>query len=82
METSDSISIPALVLAVLSFIISLAWNDAFKNFFQKSSPWTRKYGPWGYAIFVTLTGIAIVYLLNVFVFSKTDIEVEKENTIL
>lgn len=51
-----------LIIGALTLSASLAWNDAFRSFFE-NTPYLRKYGPWLYAIGVTL----IVYLLIKFI---------------
>jgi hypothetical protein len=61
-------SIFGIIIASISFVISLAWNDAFKNFFSKSTPIIRKYGPWGYAIAVSILGIFIINMLVKYIF--------------
>ena len=54
-----------ILVASFVFIISLAWNDAFKSFFSTSTPLLKKYGPWAYAISVTAVGfIAIQFVSN------------------
>ena len=52
-----------IIAAALTLVISLAWNDAFKNFFSKSTPFLRKYGPWGYAISITILGAILLRLI-------------------
>ena len=52
-----------LIIASLSFVIALAWNDAFQNLFE-SVPYLKKKGPWIYAVLITLIGIAIIYILQ------------------
>ena len=78
---NNDMSATALIMAALTFVISLAWNDAFKSFFQKSTPWLRKYGPWAYAIFVTIIGLLAVFSVNRYVANNnenppTDVENE------
>ena len=54
-----------ILVASFIFIISLAWNDAFKSFFSTSTPLLKKYGPWAYAITITCIGfIAIQFVSN------------------
>ena len=57
-------SLFAILVGSIAFVISLAWNDAFRNLFMHSSPRIKKYGPWGYAIFVTIIGIVAAQLLK------------------
>ena len=54
-----------ILVASFIFIISLAWNDAFKTFFSTSTPMLKKYGPWAYAVTVTAVGfLAIQFVSN------------------
>ncbi len=55
-----------ILIAAITLVISLAWNDAFKNFFSKSTPFLRKYGPWGYAIGITLLGAVIIRMIYLY----------------
>ena len=55
-----------VLIAAITLVISLAWNDAFKNFFSKSTPFLRKYGPWGYAIGITLLGAFIIRMIYLY----------------
>lgn len=48
-----------LMLGALAMISALAWNDAFRNFFQQY-PSLKTYGPWVYAIVVTLLVIILM----------------------
>lgn len=52
-----------LLLSSLGMITALAWNTAFQNFFN-SEPVLKKYGPWVYAIVVTIITILLVILLT------------------
>lgn len=56
-------SLAGILTAAFIFIISLAWNDAFKNFFKTATPWLKRYGPWAYAISVTVIGFAGIHFL-------------------
>ena len=56
-------SLIGILTAAFIFIIGLSWNDAFKNFFSTSTPYLKKYGPWGYAIGVTIIGIFSIQFL-------------------
>jgi len=53
----------SLIISALGVITALAWNTAFQNFFD-SKPLLKKYGPWIYAIVVTIIAILIVALLE------------------
>ena len=58
-------SLVGILTAAFIFIISLAWNDAFKSFFNTATPWLKRYGPWAYAISITVIGFAgIQFLYN------------------
>ena len=67
-------SLFAILVGSIAFVISLAWNDAFRNLFMNSSPRIKKYGPWGYAIFVTIIGIAATRLLKKTMFNDKNEE--------
>ena len=71
-------SLFAILVGSIAFVISLAWNDAFRNLFMHSSPRIKKYGPWGYAIFVTIIGIAATQLLKNALFHKKNEEKNME----
>ena len=63
-------SLFAILTGSIAFAISFAWNDAFRNLFMHSSPRIKKYGPWGYAVFVTIIGIAAIQLLKKTMFNE------------
>lgn len=68
-----------ILVASFIFIISLAWNDAFKSFFSTSTPWLKKYGPWAYAITITLIGfISIQFVSNNKYVNKLQASVERK----
>ena len=50
------------VSSAMVFVIALAWNEAFKDLFESNKE-LKKYGPWVYAILVTLIG---VFIINIF----------------
>ena len=52
-----------LVISALGMITALAWNTAFQNFFD-SRPLLKKYGPWVYAIVITIITILCVSILE------------------
>lgn len=56
-------SLVSILVAAFIFIISLAWNDAFKSFFNTATPWLKRYGPWAYAISITVIGFACIQFL-------------------
>ena len=57
-------SLLGILVASFIFIISLAWNDAFKSFFRTSTPFLKRYGPWAYAVLVTLLGFFLIQFLT------------------
>jgi hypothetical protein len=68
-----------ILVASFIFIISLAWNDAFKSFFSTSTPWLKKYGPWAYAGTITVIGfISIQFVSNNKYVNKLQASVEKK----
>ena len=48
-----------LIIASFGFITALAWNDAFQNLF-KNSKYLNSYGPWFYAIIITIITVLIL----------------------
>lgn len=74
MSPSDD-SLLSIFIAAITLVISLAWNEAFTNFFQRAPPYLKKYGPWVYAIFVTLLGLVIIYGIK----SYNNIDVSDDN---
>jgi len=63
MASETDTSLVGILVAAFTFIISLAWNDAFKAFFTTSTPFLRKYGPWAYAIAITFIGFGLIQLI-------------------
>ncbi len=57
-------SLVGILVASFIFIISLAWNDAFKSFFSTSTPFLKRYGPWAYAVLVTALGFFLIQFLT------------------
>lgn len=53
-----------ILIASFTFIISLAWNDAFKSFFGTSTPFLKKYGPWAYALSITIIGFFMIQFIS------------------
>ncbi len=52
----------SLIITALGVCTALAWNDAFQNFFKNNELLT-KYGPWVYAIIITIVAlISIIYI--------------------
>ena len=64
------------LLITMSFIFALAWNDAFKNFFKRI-PHLQKYGPWIYALSITLILVIFVHIM-IFFLKKLD-KLKKKN---
>lgn len=48
-----------LIISSFGFITALAWNDAFQNFFKKNK-YLNSYGPWVYAIIITIITVLIL----------------------
>ena len=53
-----------LIIASLSFITALAWNDAFQSFFKKNK-YLNSYGPWVYAIVITIITVLIITKIRI-----------------
>ena len=51
--------------SALTLVVALAWNTAFKAYFD-SKPELRVYGPWVYAVTVT-----VIALVGITVFNQT-----------
>ena len=51
--------ISKLIITALGFVTALAWNDAFQNFFKKNK-YLNSYGPWVYAIIITIITVLIL----------------------
>lgn len=77
-------SLVGILVAAFIFIISLAWNDAFKSFFNTATPWLKRYGPWAYAVSVTVIGFACIHFLynNKFVNKVENTVHNVENSIM
>lgn len=59
----DTNELLKLFIGALTLVASLAWNDAFKSLFSRY-PRLRNYGPWVYAIFVTILVFILINILN------------------
>ena len=53
----------SLIITAFGVCTALAWNDAFQNFF-KNNEYLNKYGPWIYAIIITLIALVSIIYLN------------------
>ena len=53
-----------LIIASLGFITALSWNDAFQNFFKKNK-YLNSYGPWVYAIIITIITVLIITKIRI-----------------
>tara|TARA_Y100000816_G_scaffold291480_1_gene282970 strand:+ start:3820 stop:4170 length:351 start_codon:yes stop_codon:yes gene_type:complete len=62
-QVETDTSLVAILTAAFIYIVSLAWNDAFKNFFTTATPWLKRYGPWAYAVSITVIGFAGIHFL-------------------
>lgn len=56
-EVIDKVS--EMVTAAFGLVAALAWNEAIKSLFAQGGPLAgaAEYGPWVYAIFVTIIAI-------------------------
>ena len=52
-----------LITSALGLVTALAWNEAFKNYFQNHKT-LKKYGPWIYAISVTIFSVILVIVIS------------------
>lgn len=55
-EVIDKLS--ALITAAFGLVAALAWNEAIQNWF-KTQTWLAIFGPWAYAILVTVIAVLI-----------------------
>tara|TARA_Y100001970_G_C14257529_1_gene876577 strand:+ start:5707 stop:5970 length:264 start_codon:yes stop_codon:yes gene_type:complete len=62
LETNDLVK---LLIGALTLVASLAWNDAFRSLFSRYTT-LKKYGPWFYALFVTILIYILIRFLNNF----------------
>ena len=51
------------IITALAFVVALAWRDAFKNFFQNNK-YLNSYGPWIYAVVLTIIIVIIIIILE------------------
>jgi len=56
-------SVTFFIVSAISYTTSQAWNSAFQSFFQ-SRMGLKKYGPWIYAIVLTITAILVVKIMK------------------
>ena len=70
-----------LMATSLGMVTALAWNSAFQNFFNKY-PKLKDYGPWVYAILITIIAIIIFFLLNFFFSNKKESKNNNFNSFL
>ena len=54
------------ILTAISLVVGLAWNDAFKSTID-STPKLKKWGPWAYALFITLFSVFLSTYLSKYV---------------
>lgn len=52
-----------LVLGAMTFVVALAWNEAFKSWLQEN-PKLRMFGPWVYAVSVTAIMVGAAMALS------------------
>ena len=62
-EITSQVSV--LIVGAVTFISALAWNEAFKSYFDRY-PSLKKRGVWYYALGVTIFGVIIIILLKYF----------------
>jgi hypothetical protein len=57
-----------LVTTAFGLVAALAWNDAIRGLFAEEGYlyFLAKYGPWVYAIFVTILAVIITYYISRF----------------
>ena len=53
----------ALATTAMGMVTALAWNTAFTQFFD-SHPVIKRYGPWAYALIVTIIAVLYVTIMN------------------
>ena len=53
----------ALATTAMGMVTALAWNSAFTQFFD-SHPVIKRYGPWAYALIVTIIAVLYVTIMN------------------
>ena len=51
------------VSSAMALVVALAWNEAFKDLFESNKE-LKKYGPWVYAILVTLICVLVINILS------------------
>lgn len=56
------LKISTLIISSISLVAALAWNSAFQKYFNSKKE-LKQYGPWFYAIFITIIAIIIVFAL-------------------
>ena len=54
-----------LIASSLVLVATLAWNEAFRNFFKRQKSLNR-YGPWVYAVLVTVICTTLLSAVNLF----------------
>ena len=47
-----------LITGAFGFVAALSWNSAIQGFLQ-SKPYLVKFGPWVYAVFVTILAVFV-----------------------
>lgn len=61
-EKSFKVTSKEIILGAISFLMVLAWNDAFKDYIGRY-PELHKYGMFAYAVFVTIFVILVSWLI-------------------
>jgi hypothetical protein len=53
----------SIASAAVILVAALAWNSAFQSTFERVS-WLHRFGPWVYAIVVTILAVLLVQLMH------------------
>jgi len=53
----------SLFAGALVLCASMAWNDAFFTYFNVNHPEYKKYGPWAYAIGMTIVATVVSFYI-------------------
>lgn len=64
-----------LITSAFGLVAALSWNDAIKGFMQQLG--LEHYGPWAYAIIVTLLAVIITLILGWLAQRAKNIELSK-----
>jgi len=56
-------SVTFFIVSAITYATSQAWNSAFQSFFQSRMD-LKKYGPWIYAIVLTMMAVVVVKIMK------------------